>query len=136
MKLRLIILVILTALVCSSCMWTAAPQNSPEPVLKPELPPVTIDSKLVGQWIPLGAQTSGYLQFTEDGQMIFAVEQEGKLDYREMNYRMESESVYRTIYPYEGTEDKLMRFEISEDNTELTVYGEGDFMGSVFYRLN
>lgn len=128
--LKLFAVVFVIMLVLSSCGEApeteseAVPSQSAEAEAAPsENEAVVIDSPIVGQWVPIGVENSnGYLQFTNDGNMIkFTIDNSGNMNYQELKYYISSENTFRMIKD-DGTNSYDFEFEVSEDGTELGIY--------------
>lgn len=114
-----------------------AAQATPTVVPEPD-GPVHIDSPLVGQWVPVGVQGSGYLLFQEDGTVVrFEVRENADPLIQEQRYEVLNDNTFRMIYP-DNTASHAFEFEVINDGKTLNIYDPtvGIRMPSEFYRID
>ena len=137
MKKLLCFVSIICLIVCLAGCGTAAPDPSPSPTStptpsatatpSPTIVPspegeVHIDSALVGQWVPVGVDTQGYILFQEDGTMVrFELQQNAAPSIQERRYELLSENTFR-IVGENGVATSPFEFEIVNDGNTLNIY--------------
>lgn len=109
------------------------------PVSTPDLSePVNIESPIVGQWIPVGFENEGYMQFYADGTAVkFVQNNNGEPKIYEQKYYLPSENTFKFVYK-DGNESDEYRFEVINDGKTLNIYETTNSlnMASEFYRID
>ena len=140
------VLLICISLLLSGCnkgpaQSTPSPSPTAEatPTVVPEPDgPVHIDSPLVGQWVPVGVQGSGYLLFKEDGSAVrFEMRENAEPLIQQQRYEVLSENTFRMVYP-DNTASHAFEFEVVNDGKTLNIYDPtvGIRIPSEFYRID
>ena len=100
---------------------TATATPTPTIVPSPE-GEVHIDSAIVGQWVPVGVDTQGYILFQEDGTIVrFEQQQNAAPSIQERRYELLSENTFRIIGE-NGVATSPFEFEIVNDGNTLNIY--------------
>ena len=142
-KILSIILAAVTAFALLGCNKNdntePSPSPSPSPSTAPAVTePVNIESEIVGQWVPVGYEKEGYMQFYNDGKAVkVTVSSDGEQKVYEQKYYLASDDTFKLVYK-DGKESDAYRFEIINDGKTLNIYETTNSlnMPSEFYRID